>query len=47
MAWNMSFYTSFYGCFLDLVEHEYEDSKIYAFPLGGTMIEQPFAIGGI
>lgn len=26
---------------------KYEGGKIYAIPLGGTIIEQPFAIGGI
>lgn len=26
---------------------KYEGGKIYGVPLGGTLIEQPFAIGGI
>lgn len=26
---------------------KYEGGKIYGVPLGGTIIEQPFAIGGM
>lgn len=26
---------------------KYEGGKIYGIPLGGTIIEQPFAIGGM
>ena len=26
---------------------KYEGGKIYGIPLGGTVIEQPFAIGGM
>lgn len=26
---------------------KYEGGKIYSVPLGGTLLEQPFAIGGV